>query len=510
MVWKTEDSIAVDRGTVIEEYPFSRIFVEDNLAVFHSLNDYSMGIRDKCIVESVFAGASETVFAYGQTGSGKTHTIFGADQAEPGLLHMFIQDLFAVKWEKRNESKVEIHVRCFEIFGESLADLLEPNLGEETEIFLKTTRYRYQTVRVDSVQDCLQLLYIAEKARTVGASSCNDRSSRSHCVVQFAISNLVLEDQEKYSKGMLSFVDLAGSERATMSTEMRRVASSSMRQVNASLASLVRLLRQLQAGELHESERRQSVLNKLLFDYVQPSCGIWLIFCISQEEEHRDYTVSTLQLASDSRNIRLAAQKHTFMKYDGELVQINPSRNPGEFQRREALQDLMYPKDMEHECGDEGGEMEDLQSAEDMQSAHSGRGRYPDYYKADHSLASRHGRLADDVLCESLLDELEYDSSTTVPSDDASQEDYAQAFYHLRRKYDNMLKKKNDTIDSVAGENKGLRDELHVVRNRLHSLEILIHSEKEFMIRTLSEIYGDEKSGAVPWQDLRQSNKSMR
>lgn len=65
--------------------------------------------------------------------------------------------------------------------------------------------------------------------------------------------------------------------------------------------------------QLPESERRQSVLNKMIFDYVQPSCGLWLLFCISREEEYREYTASTLQLATDSRKMCLAPRRYFFV-----------------------------------------------------------------------------------------------------------------------------------------------------------------------------------------------------
>jgi len=480
VVWKTNESVAIDRGTVIEEYPFNRIFTEDNLQVFHSLNDYSMETRNKCLVESVFSGANETIFAYGQTGSGKTHTIFGQDRNEPGLLHMFIQDLFAVKWERREESRTEIHVRCFEIFGESLSDLIEQDLGPETEVFLKTARYRYQTVRVDSIQNCLDMLYHAEQARTVGESSCNSRSSRSHCVVQFEINSLDMHDDyvRDYSKGTLTFVDLAGSERATLDTRVTN--SKSMRQLNASLASLIRLLRQLQRGELHESERRQSVLNKLIFDYVQPTCGIWLIFCISQAKDHRDHTVSTLQLASDSKNIRLAPQKHTFMKYEGELVAINPGFDPHGQQRRENLQVAL------------------------------GMSNPNDYQRQQQPFMDYHVN-AEDVYCEEHLDDLEGgDLSTTVPSDDMNNHypkygnaDYESAYIHLKRKYEQMLRTKKESMDLLVDENKDLREDMRVVLKKLHNLERLIYSEKEFVMRTLTEF----QSGAVAERSERADNE---
>lgn len=458
VVWKTHQSVAVDRGTVIEEFPFSRVFTEDNLSVFHAINDYSMNMRNKCLVDSLFQGANETLFAYGQTGSGKTHTIFGETTKRPGLLHMFIQDLFAVKYERRHAAKVDISLRCFEIFGESLVDLIDENMGPETEIFLKTARFRFQTVRVDTVHQCLEMLRTAEEARTIGESSCNNRSSRSHCVVQFEVTELQNANPEAYTKGTLTFVDLAGSERANVDT--RACNSLSMRSLNSSLASLVRLLRQLQRGELHESERRQSVLNKLVFDYVQPTCGIWLIFCISQLKEHREHTVSTLQLATDSRNIRLAPQKHTFMKYEGELVPINHISDPYGQQRRENLQIAI------------------------------GMGPSAPQGYRDHLQLSDSCRLADDVLCESLLDDLDQDGSTTVPSDDLNHQvvDYHQAFNHLRRKYDQMVRKKTESIDTLVDQNKGLQQEMNAVLHKLHSLERLIYTEKEFMVRTLEQI----------------------
>jgi hypothetical protein len=474
VVWKTDESVAIDRGTVIEEYPFNRIFTEDNLNVFHSVNDYSMETRNKCLVESVFSGANETIFAYGQTGSGKTHTIFGQDRNEPGLLHMFIQDLFAVKWERRDIARTEIHVRCFEIFGEKLEDLIEPDLGPETEVFLKTARYRYQTVRVDSIQNCLDMLYHAEQARTVGESSCNSRSSRSHCVVQFEIISVDLNDEylQECSKGTLTFVDLAGSERATLETRVSN--SKDMRTLNSSLASLIRLLRQLQRGELHESERRQSVLNKLIFDYVQPTCGIWLIFCISQAKEHRDHTVSTLQLASDSKNIKLAPQKHTFMKYEGELVAINPGIDPHGQQRRE-----------------------NLQVALGMSNPHDfARSQQQQFYMNNQV-------MPEDVWCEELIeDSNEGDLSTTVPSDDMNIQhprygfpDYETAYYHLKRKYQEMLREKKESVNALVDENKDLREDMRVVLKKLQNLERLIYSEKQFVMRTLTEFSaGTERS----------------
>ncbi|CAD7975898.1 unnamed protein product, partial [Amoebophrya sp. A25] len=100
---------------------------------------------------------------------------------------------------------------------------------------------------------------------------------------------------------------------------------------NTSLSTLARLLRQLQRGALSEADRRQSVLNKALFDFVQPSCGIYLLFCLHPQAHSRSYTASTLQMAVDSKTIR-HKRKQTFLKA--------PSKESGEL-RLFALDDVV-------------------------------------------------------------------------------------------------------------------------------------------------------------------------
>eukprot|EP00397_Hematodinium_sp_SG-2012_P024510 GEMP01025531.1.p1 GENE.GEMP01025531.1~~GEMP01025531.1.p1 ORF type:complete len:399 (+),score=70.33 GEMP01025531.1:472-1668(+) len=364
---------------------------------------------------------------------------------------MFVQDLFAVK-EVTQNADVEIRLRCFEIFGESLLDLLDADLGPQTVIFLKTSRFKYQTVAVESAQECLQLLFRAEQERSKGETNCNSRSSRSHCVAQFDVLKHG-HGLNKYTKGTFTFVDLAGCERAGPTD---KTTSKVSRQLNASLSSLIRLFRQLQLGDLRETERRQSVLNKLIFDYVQPSCGIWILFCISREAEYRDYTLSTLQLASDSRNIRLAQQKQTFLKLDNGLIPLSAR--------------TLFSVESEVLNGE----------FSKFDNFHPSNG----YDRQD-------ARLADDVLCESLLGELDYDrceGSTAVPSDDVSSEDYAQAIHRLERKYNQLKRSRAITIDRLMEENKELRNEVHAERARANSLEGLIRSEQDFVSDTLDKI----------------------
>jgi len=63
------------------------------------------------------------------------------------------------------------------------------------------------------------------------------------------------------------------------------------------------LLRKLQTNSLDESERRQSVLNKCLWEYLRPGCGIALIFCVNPLLKHRATALSTLSMATASKLI---------------------------------------------------------------------------------------------------------------------------------------------------------------------------------------------------------------
>jgi len=296
--------VCCNRGYLMEEYDFSRVFgpQDDNCVLFNDL-------RGASVTSNVFAGVNETIFAYGQTGSGKTHTIFGTRGEDAGLLQLFVRSIFD---QAEISTGSTVHVCCYEILGDSLTDLLTPELllgcGElheedivYDELFIKTQRCRYQIVRVSTVGACLSLLQEARLNRRVGVSSCNAKSSRSHAVVHLFVQNPAM-DGNSSSIGALTLVDLAGTEKEheNPSEQGRK----STRLLNTSLSSLNCLLRKLQTGALDESERRQSVLNKCLWEYLRPGCGISMIFCVNPLLRHRAITISTLAMATDSKLIQ--------------------------------------------------------------------------------------------------------------------------------------------------------------------------------------------------------------
>ncbi|CAK0860792.1 unnamed protein product [Prorocentrum cordatum] len=310
-------TICCHRGYTLEEYEFSRVFGpgDDNEALFHDL-------QGPALTSSVFAGVNETLFAYGQTGSGKTHTIFGSAR-ERGLLELFVVAFF-----QRAETcpGSTVHACCYEVLGDALTDLVNPqrlieqgDLHSEDvvsdELFVKTHLCRYQIVRVTRVETCLDLLHEARANRTEGVSSCNASSSRSHAVVHLFVQNPTggvphqsPEGGSQSTVGALTLVDLAGTEKEHENPS--ELGKRTARLLNTSLSSLNRLLRKLQTGSLDGSERRQSVLNKCLWEYLRPGCGIAMIFCVSPLVRHRAITLSTLAMATDSKLIRSQRKSH--------------------------------------------------------------------------------------------------------------------------------------------------------------------------------------------------------
>lgn len=192
------------RGYFLEEYEFSRVFrpEDDNSALFQ-------GLHGPAIADSVFSGVSETLFAYGQTGSGKTHTIFGAPN-EPGILYHFVNEVYERSALCLGST---VHVCCYEVLGDTLTDLIKPAalvqrglLKQEDvvsdELFLKTQKFRYKIVQVDTKSTCMTLLQDARMNRTSGVSSCNPTSSRSHAVVHIFVQNPARAPPRRRDRGV--------------------------------------------------------------------------------------------------------------------------------------------------------------------------------------------------------------------------------------------------------------------------------------------------------------------
>ncbi|CAG9485002.1 unnamed protein product [Plasmodium vivax] len=315
---KDKTVLYFEKDFEIEQYHFDMVFGtnDDNETVFREIGGHT-------IVKNVCRGFKETIIAYGQTGSGKTYTLFGSN-GELGIVHHFLHHLYRVKCG--GVRKKTIYLSLYEVVGDKLIDLMT-NVSERNaqfytqEFFLKTVRHSYKVVKIASFEMAKKLIDAACLMRHVEATSQNRRSSRSHAIIQLFvnISDLTHHDGMETTRdyyGVLTFVDLVGCEREEFNTQasQNRSEQTSAKFLNSSLTSLNKMLRKMQMGNLDESDKRQSVLCKVLFNYIKKTCGVCLIFCFNPRQCQKSLTSSTLIMASDCRKIKSKRKQLIYVK----------------------------------------------------------------------------------------------------------------------------------------------------------------------------------------------------
>ncbi|RLN20455.1 hypothetical protein BBO99_00006281 [Phytophthora kernoviae] len=158
--------------------------------------------------------------------------------------------------------------------------------------------------RVTSVQETLQLLKAGNRNRTIRSTSFNEKSSRSHALLQLSV--------EVESRGMesattiirrakLDLVDLAGSEKWDTDVVMGSDRSKELTSINQSLSALGNVISALVNPRRTHIPYRDSKLTRLLQDSLGGNTRTVVIATISPSESALDETISTLQFADRAK-----------------------------------------------------------------------------------------------------------------------------------------------------------------------------------------------------------------
>ena len=226
------------------EYEFDKVFGENT----NTSEIYNELVSD--IVDSVTNDAvNGTVFTYGQTSSGKTYTMRGADNSNDdsgniGIIQMAAKEIFnSIRKEKFNNpnSDCSVRVSYTEIYNEELRDLLNDSKRKSsTSLTIREDKRGSITVEglkevaVSSLDELMTVFQIGEANKSVSSTKMNDRSSRSHAILQITLqkkTTLDADDDKENDAGIvvtttstLNLVDLAGSEsvRHTGSSGMQK------------------------------------------------------------------------------------------------------------------------------------------------------------------------------------------------------------------------------------------------------------------------------------------------
>eukprot|EP00756_Hemistasia_phaeocysticola_P036438 Hpha_TRINITY_DN16642_c1_g1::TRINITY_DN16642_c1_g1_i2::g.180031::m.180031/K10396/KIF5; kinesin family member 5 len=302
-----------------KRYNFDRVYTQDakQQDVFEDIG--------KRTVAKALEGFNGTVFAYGQTGSGKTHSMLGPGggrpecldpsnplYAERGLIPRMVEDLFRGLIARQCESfafSVTCHV--YEIYNEELIDLLAIDAeGPREALRLEGARETFRIrglveISIADPSDLLRLIADATAKRHMASTAMNDRSSRSHTVVQI---NVWQADEVQATRitSQLNLVDLAGSERVGKTHATGKTAHEGTR-INLSLTTLGKVITQLCKMERHISFR-DSLLTRVLQNSLGGNALTTLVCAMSPLLAHQSETLSTLRFAESAKLIRNKAR----------------------------------------------------------------------------------------------------------------------------------------------------------------------------------------------------------
>eukprot|EP00258_Populus_trichocarpa_P022071 XP_024438090.1 kinesin-like protein KIN-14C isoform X2 [Populus trichocarpa] len=308
------------------------------------------------LIRSVLDGYSVCIFAYGQTGSGKTYTMTGpngASEEDWGVNYRALNDLFKISQSRGGSFNYEIQVQMVEIYNEQVHDLLlidgsQKNLGIKSTVQTNGLAVPDASMHpVTSTSDVLELMDIGLRNRAVGATSMNERSSRSHSVVSIHVRGKDLHSGAALH-GNLHLVDLAGSERVDRS-EATGDRLREAQHINRSLSALGDVIFALAQKNSHVPYRN-SKLTQLLQSSLGGQAKTLMFVQLNPDVISYSETISTLKFAERVSGVELGAARSSKEGRDArELMDQVASLKDTIAKKDDEIEQLELRKDIKNE-----------------------------------------------------------------------------------------------------------------------------------------------------------------
>ena len=274
-------------------------------------------------------GYHGTIFAYGQSGSGKTYSMLGPDSVFNdlgtssenelyGITPRAIYQIFSILNEfSRNGTNWKLCLSYIELYNEKIKCLLSGKEG----LKIREDPHEGFVIPEKDMKDCkkpediFEGIDIASKNRAVGATNQNERSSRSHAIMQLELIYNSIDGLVRKSR--LSLVDLAGSERiAKTGAEGQRLKEA--QKINQSLTTLGMVIMALTTQGTKHIPFRNSKLTLILRDSLGGSSKTTLLCTASRLKRHSEESIQTLYFASRAKTIKNSTKKNVILNA-GEL-----------------------------------------------------------------------------------------------------------------------------------------------------------------------------------------------
>ncbi len=190
-------------------------------------------------------------------------------------------------------------------------------------------------VPVTNIEDVMLVFGKGSANRATAATNMNERSSRSHLIIQVEVT--IEQEGESQTKGKLFLVDLAGSERVGKSgatgTTMKEA-----QYINKSLLALGDVMEALDQKQKH-IPYRNSKLTFLLQNALGGSARTMMIVTVCPTDLTFEETLFTLQFATRVRNITLGAAQRNSNSKNLEICVKNLRSELKEVKRKKATLD---------------------------------------------------------------------------------------------------------------------------------------------------------------------------
>ena len=308
----SSDQFIYTNKNIRKSYTYNLVFNENS-----SQEDIFFSCSINKLLDNAMEGYSITIFAYGQTGSGKTYTIMGredsinekilSNEKYSGILPKSVKYI----WSSINNKREKFYIKSsfLEIYNEQINDLLNPNNNNLQIRWKEKEGFFVEGLTIlicKSPEDIVDIILEGTKNRKKGSHDLNKDSSRSHSILTIYIISEIENMGETYKKyGKISFVDLAGSERLK-ETHSQGGMLKETGNINKSLFVLGKVISSLtdKKNTKQHIPYRDSKLTMLLMDSIGGTSKTLMIACVSPSDAYAEETMSTLNYASRTMNIK--------------------------------------------------------------------------------------------------------------------------------------------------------------------------------------------------------------
>ncbi|XP_038971228.1 kinesin-like protein KIN-10A [Phoenix dactylifera] len=328
----------------------------------------------KSRIESVRLGAKCTIMMYGPTGSGKSHTMFGCSK-HPGIVYRALRDILGEEDGENGLDEVGfglgvfVRVAVLEIYNEEIYDLLSGHSngggaaiglpkGNTPKARLEVMGKKARNATYISGNEAGKIsreVARVEKRRIVKSTLCNERSSRSHCMIIFDVPSV---------GGRLMLVDMAGSENIEAAGQTGFEAKMQTAKINQGNIALKRVVESIASGDSHVPFRDSKLTMLLQDSFEDDKSKILMILCASPDPKEMHKTIATLEYGAKAKCIVRAAHIPT------PKDKVNSEESPVHLRSRiVAMNQIIYKLQMdnklkEKECDEAQKEL--LQKEEEV------------------------------------------------------------------------------------------------------------------------------------------------